>query len=357
MGLLDQWRLKKLEKEKGPVVPPSGYSWDEIRGDTTKSDLFRQMLLVEGRKDIAQNLAKNKLENDYPDFLNQVKIFSERMVRAEKIEGFMTTESIRDIALNNSSFAEITGSLGIEKVQETVKSQLKHLAATNKDRFNLVASLIEDRESFKTGEYREIQNKVEQLLNQNKITPQEYSDALAIPDPIEKEKALKKLATNGWGKFYKTWDYITKGYLSKDAVKGLQDAGTPFEESMNKLNDVSRGIGGALFLTINENKKMREASYSNKPEEKPSGFMDAQRSANLDEEQLQKDWGAVKSRIGNYAQLLPTVKNEQKEKFLKEQKEKLKEKMRKQGGWHAFFAYLIETIFDDKGDDLKAKLE
>jgi len=361
MGLLDQFRQRKdKEKEKiegHPMPPPAGHTLAEVMQDKNKSDLFLKLIWKDNGP-LAMRLAKNKLEESDISLLEEKrKIFSEKIIQAEKVEKLLTKENVIDFARNHPDFEKIINLLGPEKAVKAIQSQLRELSVSDEeDRFNSIVHAMEEYDKYKNGEYKIVNDEVEKLCKDNKIRPQEYLDALAIKDPIEKEKALKKLATQGYGKFDKALNWLSRGYLSEDTVASLQSSENSLENSITQLDLFHKEIGAVLFSSISGNDSMRKAlsdQLTNAPTlEKPkSGFMDARNETALNDAQFKADW-ETKKRKSNYGTRVAEQDAIRKE-FLEEQKEAHRRKNKGKTGWYAFFMAILEAAISNKEGELK----
>lgn len=357
MDTIDKYR-RSNERRETPA-PATGYTWEEIKSDKVKNNLFLEMLGINGYKNIAERLAGGKIEKDeFAIFREQLAVFAKKMLQAEKMEKILDTDNIDDLAQSNPDLAQIKKDFGAERVIEAINSQLKRIAITDESRFNDMVSKMGQYDDYRKGKYKEVKDEVKKLCEDNNITSEEYLAAVAIKDPAAKKEALKKLATKDYGKFDKALNFLSGGYLSGDTLKSLQDSEYAYKDQISKLGEYEKDVARVLFSSATGNEDMMNALINTKaPEKQQSGFMDAKRETTIDEVQLQKDWKAKKKTIANWSQLVPAVQNEQKEKFLKEQKEAYKAKVEKKGGWYRFFAALIEPLFDSREDELKGKLE
>ena len=351
MGLLDQFRQRKdKEKEKTeghPIPPPAGHTLAEVMQDKTKSDLFLK-LLRKNDDALAMRLAQGKLqESDISLLEDKRKIFSEKITQAEKVEKLLTEENVVDFARNHPDFEKIINLLGPKKAVKAIQSQLKELSVSDEeDRFNKIVHALNEYDKYKNGEYKVVNDEVEKLCKDNKIKPQDYFDALAIKDPEEKKKALKKLVTGS----YKWYDKVLNmtGHLSKDAVKDLQSSEDSLENSVAQLDLFYQEIGTVLFSSVNENGFMRKAlsdQLVNAPNvEKPkSGFMDARSETAFNDAQYKADWETKKRK--NAGARPPIDLEVLKQQFREEQKAK---KNKNKTGWYAFFAAISDAIINSK---------
>ncbi len=354
MGMMDKYRKRAEEKEKDAATPPPhGLTFAEIKQDREKSHLFLLLLKQNGHKDLATRIAERKVAGaaDVQLIEKQRKIFAEKMVQSEKVEKFLTKENMVSLARNHPNFEAIVNA-GSEQAIRAIKNHLREISITDESKFNAVVESLKIHDDYENGgEYKELDQRVDKLCKDNGITSQEYFDALDTQDPIEKKKALQKLASKSYGEFRKALDWISGGSLSEGTLKSLQNSQDSMENQIEELNKRKGDIGSALFLTITSDKAeaMLNAVYNEESPEKPkSGFLDAQKDSTLDEVQLQKEWKAKKAMMGhaNYNQLNKTERDVVKEQFLKEQDEKYEKKNKGKGGWHDFFAAVIKSLLD-----------
>ena len=166
----------------------------QVLQDKNKSHLFGKLLERDGNQDLAKRITEGKLEeSDIAVLEEQRKLFSEKITQSEKIEKMLTKENVIEFARNHPDFEKIVNLVGPEKAVKAIQSQLKDISITDEGRFNIIASAMEARDSYKNGDYKKLNDQVEKMCKDNKIRPQEYLDALAIQDPAEKEEALNIL--------------------------------------------------------------------------------------------------------------------------------------------------------------------
>ncbi len=361
MGIFDS--IKKSREEKKEKVEPviKGPTLEEVMQDNEKSHLFGEFLISIGEEDLATRVAGKMLNEVDLALLNkQRKVFLEKMAKAEEIEKWLTKENIMSLAHNHPDFAAATGVLGVEKIAEMVKSQLKNIAITDEDRFKKLLGTIQITEDFKNGSYKKNEEEIEKLLKDKGINPKEYQDALAIEDPDKKEKALKELA-NRTNVFYKRAIYsIFKGGRFIKEVKEdttleeIKGSETLLNNSVAELNDHQKNIGAALFASLNSNDDMRRAFSGsligeNAPEKSGRGFSEAKKRS-FSEKKALESWEEAKRK-----QTKPTYdsfdvgrKEKFRDDFMKEQIKTYKEGS--SGLWDIVFsAFFAKNINDMKG--------
>lgn len=361
MSFLDQFKKNEetkqdkdnIDKNKEGVLPLEGHTLKEIMSDKEHSDLFGKLLEANGRLDLAEKIRSGSLgESDISLLEEQRKIFSEKITQAEKIEEFITEDSIESIARNNPSFREIVGLSGKEAAVEIIKKQLKRLSIIDEDRFKKMAKKIEGYISFKEkGKYKEVDDKIEKLLASKEISSKEYSDALEISDSKEREKALIQLAK----KYGKRWFGIRK--LDKDLLADLKGYGVSMEEQLKLLNVKEKSIGTMLFSSISENESVRKSLFAEvtgekTTEVKSSGFTEAKKVAN-NENEVKKAWEEKKKATPGYKTLVPNAKEVLRDQFIADQKTSHAAASKEKGWWARMFTALFESM----ADNLKSKLE
>ncbi len=355
MGILDQFKKSKEKKEQ-TTPPPQGHTLAEVLQDKNKSHLFGKLLEEGGNKHLAARLAEGKLEESDIQLLEeQRKIFSEKITQSEKVERLLTKENIIDFARNHPEFEKIINLVGPEKAIKVIQSQLKEISITDEGRFNVIASLMEAYDSNKNGEYKEINDKVGKLLKDNKISEKEYLDVLAIVDPDEKEKALKRLSVKTFGGFKKALNYFGL-YEAKDTFESLKESEISLEDSITQLNIHNESIGSALFLSVSGNDDMRKALFGEllnekAPEEPKSGFREAKKET-FNESEFGTAWEDKKKATPGYA-TLGAGQEAVKQAFIDEQKKAYKEKNEGKGFWHEILSAITEALISSKKDKLK----
>lgn len=356
MGILDSFRKNREEKKEHATPPPQGHTLAQILQDKNKSYLFGQLLERDGNKDLAQRMAEGKLEESDIALLEEKRlIFSEKITQAEKVEKWITKENLIDLARNNPEFGKIINLVGPEKAIKAIQNQLKDISINDENRFNAIISAMEVFESYKNGEYKEINDKVEKFLKDNKITSQEYITILAIENPLEKEKALKKLATKSYGTYDKICNFLSGGEFSRGTFEDLQNSETSLEDSVTKLNTLQADMSSVLSSSLRGNDSMRNALFSElinekAPEEHKSGFKEAKNGTfdkeKLDEE-MDEDWEKEKRHEG-YGAKNPAQKKVIEDRFKEKAKTYYREKNKGEGFWYDIFSAIMEEFINDK---------
>ncbi len=363
MGIFDSFRKSK-EKEKAPhtTPPPPGHTLTEVLQDKNKSHLFGELLKRDGNEDLALRLASGKLEESDIFYLEQQrKIFSEKMTQSEKIEALLTKDNVIEFARNHPEFEKVINLLGPEKAIKVIQGQLKNISITDEYRFNSIASAIETYEGYRTGELKTVNDKVEKLCKDKKITPKEYLDALAITDPEEKERVLRELSDRTYSGFSKAINFISRGAFKKNStLEDLRYSEFLMETSIDELNAYQNNIGAALFASLSGNEEMRSSLFSGLLNEKATeeakpGFKDAKKesaSNTFTEKKFNEDWEAYKKASG-YETASALDQDATKDAFIEEQKGKYQEKNKQaQGFWASIFTTLLEEMINNKKAEL-----
>ncbi len=357
MGILDSFRKSKEKKGEHTTPPPQGHTLAQILQDKNKSHLFGKLLMQGEKEDLAQRLAEGKLnENDIALLEIERLAFSEKLAQAEKVEKLLTKENIIDFARNHPEFEKIVNLVGPEKAVKAIQSQLKDISITDEGRFFGILGAVGTLENYKNGEYKEINDKVEKLLKDNKITSQEYLTVLAIDNPLEKEKALKKLVTKSYGTYDKICNFLSGGEFSRYTFEDLQNSETSLEESIAQLNAHQKDIGEVLFYSISGHDNMRNALFSElvnekTPEEPKSGFKEAKKEA-FNEDEFEKEWKKEKEYVG-YDGLSDAEKERAKQTFVDNAQMHYLEKNTGKGFWHEILVTITEALINSKKDKLK----
>ncbi len=356
MGILDQFKKNKEEKKdkekekknQGPL-PPEGHTLKEVLADKEHSDLFGEFLAQNGLKDLAERIRDKTLTESDIDLLEeQRKIFSGKMTQTEKLKESITEENIVGFARANPDFQKIVNLVGPGRAVKVIQSQLKELSITDEARFKNIVKKIEAHDKHKNGKYKEINDQVEKLLADNKISSKEYLDVFAIEDFNERRKAQEKLAR----KYGRKWFHG----LNKDLFAMLMDSGDSTEEQVKLLSAKEKAIGSALFATISENESVRKSLFAElvgekAPVESKIGFNEAKKGT-LDEKKFDENWEHEKQQ-SDYDSQPPDVQENIRNVFVDEQKQKYREANKGKGFWASIFEAMFERMINDK----KAKLK
>ncbi len=348
MGILDTLRKSKEKKEQ-TTPPPEGHTLAEIMQDKDSFHLFGELLKKGGYGDLATRIIEGKPnEGDIAVLEKQRKIFSEKITKSEKVEEWLTEESIINIARKHPRFAEMINLAGSENAIEAIRSQLKEISITDEVRFNKIVKAIGESEKHKNGEYKTVNDTVEKLLKDNKISSQEYLDVLAIEDSTERNTALEKLADK-----YGSWWKGNK----KDLFDALRDNAISSESQIDQLNKLEKNIGSALSFTLRGNDSMRNALFSGvglkekSSQESKSGFSEVKKET-LDEGKFNKDWEDLKTKE-SFSTKSPSEQDALKKKFINEQQKLYKDKNEGKGFWHSILAAITEALINSKEATLK----
>ncbi len=361
MGIIDSFRKKKeaSQEEEHTTPPPKGHALAEILNDKTNSHLFGTLLDNDGQESLGKRVATGNLEEDDIELLEEYrKKYSEKVIESETIEKLLTEENVIEIARSQPDFAKIINILGPQKAIRAIRSQLREMCFTDGERFSRIAEPIVEYDSYKNGEYKKTNDKVEKFCKDNNISIKGYLEALDIEDPKEKEEALKKLAgekQEGW----KVWNAIT--LKTARNLKGLQSAEAEMELSIAELDKYKEAVGDMLYTSVSGNKDMRDAfarellSESAPAVEPKSGFEGGKKEAlgAFDENQFNKDWTEYKKKM-NYDGSDDDEKDNLKDLFIDDQKKAYRTKNKgHEGFWTSIFGALFEGKIDDKKDTLK----
>lgn len=364
MKILDQFKKSKdKEAEKNHTTPPpQGHTLAEVLQDKNKSHLFGELLKKNDKENLAQKLVEGKLEKGDIELLEeQRKIFSKKITQSEKIEKLLTKDNVVEFARNHPKFEKIINLIGPEKAIRVIQSQLKDISVTDEGRFNSIASAMEIYESYRNnGEYKAVNDKVEKLCKDKNISPQEYLTALAIEDPEEKEKALKKLSRRTYGNFKKAINFVSGGILAENTtLDALKHSEGLLEISIDNLNTYQGEIGSALFASVSDNDQIRnnflgELVHEKAPVEAKNGFVDAKKeSTTFNQEDFDTDWEDFKTKI-KYTGLNDSDKRLARDMFIDEQKDLYGEREKENKGfWAYIFKTIAEAIINSKKNTLK----
>ncbi len=367
MGILEQFKKSKDKQaeEEHITPPPEGHTLAEVLQDKNKSHLFGELLRVDGNEDLAVRLAEGKIEKSDINLLEQQRIkFSEKITQSEEIEKLLTTDNMVAFARNHPEFEKIINLIGPEKAIRVIQSQLRDISITDEGRFNRIASAMETYESYRNGEYKAVNDRVEKLCKDKNISPQEYLTALAIEDPAEKEKALKELSNRTYGKFKKAINFVSAGTWAKNTtLEALKASEGSLETSIDDLNVHQSDIGSALFASVSGNDQMRnnffsELVHEKAPAEAKKGFKDAkQESTTFDQGGFDTAWIDFKNKM-NYAGSDASTQSSLRDNFIDKQKDLCREKNQgNKGFWASIFGAIFEAMAEamiiSKKDTLK----
>ncbi|MCE9549322.1 hypothetical protein K8Q98_02905 [Candidatus Nomurabacteria bacterium] len=361
MGILDTFRKSKEVERPNAAPVKKGFTLAEILQDKEKSHLFGKLLERYGREDLSLRLTKGELEENDIANLEQDRLhFVEIMDKAEKVKGLLTTENVVEFAHNHPEFEQIVNLVGPEKAKKVIQGQLVELAFADEYRFDIIADRVETYESYKNGEYKKLNEKVEKMLEDGNFTEQEYIDALNIQDPKAKKKALQELASKSQGKFKKVVNFLSRGKFTRGKLEELENNGISMEKALEELNSHQSEIGSVLFGTMTADKGMREALHAEitgvkKEGEKKTSFGDARRekAAVFNQASFDAAWEEFKKREA-YGAAHHYEKDGLKDMFIEEQKQAYREKSGEaKGFWESIFSSFFEEEINSKKNTLE----
>ncbi|MEK9181738.1 MAG: hypothetical protein AAB786_01835 [Patescibacteria group bacterium] len=364
MGIAEELRKRKEAGKEHTVPPPRDHTVSEILQDKNNSHLFGKLLERDGKEELAARVATGNLEQDDIDLLSEYRIkFSEKIAQSEKIEKLLTEENVIEIARTHPDFAKIIDIVTPKQAIKVIQRQLRGICFTDEYRFNAIAGPIETLDSYKNGAYKQTNDRVEKFCKDNQITQKEYLDAIAIEDPMEKEKALRALSSRTYSNFKKVVNVFSLGKWAKNTtLQGLKESETSLEDSITELDGYKSDIGNMLFSSIGGNDDMRNAlsrellSESAPKAEPKTGFSDAKKETVIfDENGFDGDWEAFKVKM-DYNGSNDFEKGWLQEKFIDDQKRAYQEKnknVKNKGFWHSILAAVFEGKINSKRDTLK----
>ena len=359
MGISEDYRKSSEKDEEHAAPPPPGHFLAEILQDENKFHLFGKVLENGGHHALAERIAEDRLEAGDIDLLEeQRKIFSEKMSLVEKVGKLLTKESVVELARNHPDFEKVVNLLKPEGTIRAIQSQLLEISITDESRYESIEQAIEAADSFKNGAYKEINDEVEKVCKDMNISQKEYLDALAIEDPKDKEKALKKLAKGRYG-FFKTAINMISGEEGKK-LRDLKYSEMSLKYSLDELNTYNNAVGSALYSSIKDNAEMRGALHEElmgdkTAVEKKVGFSDMKKEAAgvFNEKEKVKNWENYKKQAG-YDNEDDFGKDIIKGMFVDEEKKKFKERnVKNTGFWHSIFAAVFERKINNMKNTLK----
>lgn len=360
-GLRDKRRT--VEEEKTP--PKLGFTLTEIMKDSPKSQLFGELLRVNGEEELAQRLAEGNLEEgDISSFEEQRILFTKKMLQVEEVEGILTQEQVIELARRHPDFQNIVNLVGPEKAAKVIKAQLKEMSINDPDRFQPIADSLRAIKEFQDGKYKTLNIRVLNYCKNHDIDPRKLTDILAIENEEDRERALQDLVG------YKTdglkWWSGAKNFFSgaKGRLDYLSQANKDINDASKKLDELHKQSGRVLSSTIIEEDSLRkllaqEIKGEKQPKvEKKTGFGEANKEkTEIDEKKLNTDWEAYKDGANfNFDELNSGEQENLRSLFLEDQREQYaKKKGKEEGGgfWDRVFSILFEKNLKSKVENLK----
>ncbi len=357
---LEHFDKAEEAKTKGVEVK-SEITLSSILEDSKKSSLFGHMLSEGGEEDkqLAERLATHQLEEGDIKILEEKRAeAAERFEEVEKAKNFINKENISSLAQNNEKFMKIINLVGENKAMEIIKSELDSLAFKNPNRFREIFDSINNLNSFKGGEYKQLDEEITKIAKDHHIKDSSYAKLLAIEDEDERVNKIRDEIRKDYGFFRRKWGDL-RGNKSKSMKDAIELAGKREDilEAKTKLKNNLDNIGLAISLSVDRDEVLRNTlanELTGKPmdskEKSDLGFKQS-REAVPTLENTKTEWEEYKKK-NDWKKITSEPEQEAfKERFINSIVEKRTKN--KTGFWEVLFGFLLERSKSELLEKLK----
>lgn len=346
---LKKAKQEAQEKETGPKDPT--LELGAITSDPHRSELLNYVLEQDGDEGIQlkERLAKNELQEGDIGRLEQTRQKLEaRIMGTKKLLESLTSEQLVNIAdaenipgKSEGYMKSFVNGIGAERTRALIEKHIETVAVKSPDRLKEIEEKIRQVEAYQQGEYRKKDEQVEALYQKYGLKDSNIADIYQIQNNTERENALRGLVKERMSRFGKVANFLTGGMLATDRATLLLGQRSAMEEKLNELNGYLADVGGALNLSLDEHKEVRqtfvnELKHESDVETKegiPMSFTEASHLFSaVDENAVNDEWKEAQKINPKISKL----------DFGKEYLKKKREKAR--GKWGALFT---GTMLDD----------
>jgi len=341
-------RLEKEENKKAGIEeePEDTLTIKEVLASREQSALLGDMIEHDGTdedKELMARVLSGKMEAADIDRLSKFRgDFSEKIREAETIKEELTPELAKEMAAQHPEIKKIVETVGPDGVVKAVHETIKKMAMTDPKGFDKISKQVETVKSFKKGEIKELNDKVEEICKKQGVNPDNILKAMAIEDEGKRQKAITEIALKDAG----FWKMITSG----GRISKLMNMKGGIDDALAQLDQHKKDLGRIMATTMRANGDMIEAlnrEMVGVPKQKEVfGLPEIKKNAPT-ETGLREKFKEQKKRIANWDTLDEAGKNGWRDKFLKEEKlAAQKNNAEKQGFWAIVFNALFDSMFD-----------
>ncbi|MCC7436502.1 hypothetical protein IT402_01340 [Candidatus Nomurabacteria bacterium] len=331
----------------------------EILGKKEDSDLFGEIMAREGDLELSKRMASGELtEDDISELDNHRLDFLNTMQEVKVAKESITNDVVTAYTDHNPELKKIVGLVGIDAYRDMVKEELARLAIRNPDQFDPFYGAVKDKNEFKSGIYKDLDEEITKMCADRGIKPESYLKAMAIEDPEERAKALKSAVKEKWGNWKKAANFLTGGsWASRRAeLMGSKKEELDLTTEAMKLH---RSNIGEFLASLTSDIEIRSAVakelIGDKKEKVPvDGFKESKGQMQT-EEQQQEDWEDFKLMTPlpegkDWSELNTAEQDLIRDSFIEAKKEEQAQK-KGLGFWGAIFSlFSIESLTINKAN-------
>lgn len=285
----------------------------------------------------------------------------------ENLNEELTPELLNELGLQSPEFQKILNTLDSKTTSKMIKDRMAELAVSEPERFDKISDKLEGLQDFKKGEFKELDDSVKKICEENNINADDYLKALAIKDPKEQGEVLRNLVRDswgdgGWGSTVRVIDKFSSlfGGGSKLIAEQLAEQKVNIDAVFAELDKHKKGIGKVLAVTIKGSDTMRDAlskALIGEPTKVEQIGMKENKDVLPKEAEIEERWEEVKAdiKVGGkvWSKLNVAEKDKERKKFGNLMKAEAKKKSKGKGFW----AMILEAIFGKFIDEKIAELK
>jgi len=342
------------EQEAGPKDPT--LELGAITQDPHRSELLNHILEQDSDEgaQLKERLAKNELREGDIGRLEQARQkLEERIHATKKLLESLTAEQLANIAdaenipgKDEGYMKSFVNGIGADRTRALIEKHIELVAVKAPDRLKEIEERIRRVEAYQQGEYRTKDEQVEALYQKYGLKDSNVAEIFQIQDNTKRADALRGLVKERMSRFGRVANFLTGGMLATDRATLLLGQRSAMEEKLNELNGYLADVGGALNLSLDEHKEVRqtfvnELKNENDAEAKegaPLSFAEAAQlfSQNIDAEAANDEWEQYK------VEQRKASKRPDEAKF---RAAYLKKRMgRARGSWSSLFGSMFEDV-------------
>lgn len=351
---------KEVEKNENPqpIKPEWEPTLKDILGKKEDSELFGELLAREGDITLASRMAKGELtEDDIASLDHHRKGFLSTMEEVKTVKESIGEDVINAYTKSNPELQKVVALVGPVAYKEIIKEKLAKLAIREPDAFRGLSEAVENKNDYKGGYYKELDEKVSALCAEKGIKAEDYLKALALEDGSDRTKAMRGAVREGYNWFQKAGDWVSAGSWSKSRVKLMESQKTEIDSVLEQMRMHQSNVGGFLSGMI-ENDEIRSAVardlIGEKEEKKPiPGFKEA-RGEMPTKEGVQTKWNAYKETLDkDWEDFTPARQEKERDKFIEIQNQEMAQRSaQKRSFWGSIFEIFSQSFFTNNKAEL-----
>lgn len=346
---------KELDKKEIPpedqVKQEHKRTLKDILGNQAESDLFGEMLGREGDLELSKRMAEGKLTTDDISYLDSHrKGFLDTMEEVKNVKESITKDVVDAYTKNNPELQKVVGLVGLDAYRDIVKEKMATMAIRDPEAFKALSEAVKNKNEFKSGDYKELDEEVTKMCADRNIKPESYLKAMAIEDPKERAKALKSSVTEGWSNWKKVGNFFTAGTWSSRRAEFMGSKKTELdlatEVMRNHKGDIGELLAGMTDVPEVRNAVAKELIGEKEAKIPVQGFKESKGQMPT-EEVFQTSWAEYKkkNKLKNFETMDPNDQDFHRDAFQEAEKNKFSETNKKKSGfWISVFSAFYDSF-------------